>query len=261
MKITSIKNYFNTLFMFLLLANTFGQNMEENLNLLLIREDKVSPAMADEYEMSLADLKNYLVENQVQGFNYFTHIQDNFEFVHIVPLNNLDELSEGTREALIKKVNKPELSLILDYFDLSLDSYRHYVVQYKPELSYVPSSMQWDEGNTYRKWHYYHFYPGSEEEVEEILAAYKHLYKTKNVKMGFRVFAGQIGLERPAYILTTWAKSPLDYHENLEKVSEMLGDNGALLWTKLMELVKEAKITEGWYLPQYSYAPEMKMAE
>ena len=63
MKITSIKNYFNTLFMFLLLANTFGQNMEENLNLLLIREDKVSPAMADEYEMSLADLKNYLVEN------------------------------------------------------------------------------------------------------------------------------------------------------------------------------------------------------
>jgi hypothetical protein len=28
-----------------------------------------------------------------------------------------------------------------------------------------------------------------------------------------------------------------------------------------MELVKEAKITEGWYLPQYSYAPNMKMAE
>ncbi|MGB5663442.1 hypothetical protein, partial [Eudoraea sp.] len=106
-----------------------------------------------------------------------------------------------------------------------------------------------------------HFYPGSEEEVEEILAAYKHLYKTKNVDMGFRVFAGQIGLERPMYILTTWAKSPLDYHQNLEKTSEMLGDSGALLWTKLMELVKEAKITEGWYLPQYSYAPNMKMAE
>lgn len=261
MKITSIKNYFNTLFMFLLMANAFGQNMEENLNLLLIREDKVSPAMADEYEMSLADLKNYLTDNQVTGFNYFTHIQDNFEFVHIVPLNNLEELSEGTREALIKRVNKPELKLIMDYFDLSLDSYRHYVVQYKPELSYVPSTQQWDEGNTYRKWHYYHFYPGSEEEVEEILAAYKHLYRTKNVEMGFRVFAGQIGLERPSYILTTWAKSPLDYHQNLEKTSEMLGDSGALLWSKLMELVKEAKITEGWYLPQYSFAPQLKMAE
>ena len=261
MKITSIKNYFNTLFMFLLMANAFGQNMEENLNLLLIREDKVSPAMADEYEMSLADLKNYLTDNQVKGFNYFTHIQDNFEFLHIVPLNNLEELSEGTREALIKRVNKPELKLIMDYFDLSLDSYRHYVVQYKPELSYVPSTQQWDEGNTYRKWHYYHFYPGSEEEVEEILATYKHLYRTKNVEMGFRVFAGQIGLERPSYILTTWAKSPLDYHQNLEKTSEMLGDSGALLWSKLMELVKEAKITEGWYLPQYSFAPQLKMAE
>uniref|UniRef100_UPI002625E30D hypothetical protein n=1 Tax=uncultured Eudoraea sp. TaxID=1035614 RepID=UPI002625E30D len=101
MKITSIKIYFNTLFMFLLMVNAFGQNMEENMNLLLIREDKVSPALADEYEMSLADLKNYLAENQVQDFNYFTHIQDNFEFIHVVPLNSLDELSEGTREALI----------------------------------------------------------------------------------------------------------------------------------------------------------------
>jgi hypothetical protein len=173
MKITSIKTSFSALFMFVLMAHAFGQDMGENTNLLLIREDKVAPAMAEEYEMSLADLKNYLTENQVQGFNYFTHIQDNFEFTHVVPLKNLDGLNEGTREALIKRVNKPELSLIMDYFDLSLESYRHYIVQYKPELSYVPNTLQWDEGNTYRKWHYYHFYPGSEEEVEEILAAYK----------------------------------------------------------------------------------------
>lgn len=261
MKITSIKSSFNALFMLVLMAHSFGQDMGGNMNLLLIREDKVAPAMAEEYEMSLADLKNYLTENQVQGFNYFTHIQDNFMFTHVVPLKTLGDLSAGTREALINRVNKPELSLIMDYFDLSLESYRHYVVQYKPELSYVPNTLQWDEGNTYRKWHYYHFYPGSEEEVEEILAAYKHLYKTKNVEMGFRVFAGQIGLDRPTYILTTWAESPLDYHQNLEKTSEILGESGALLWSKLMELVKEAQITEGWYLPQYSYAPNMKLAE
>ncbi len=261
MKITSLKNHFSTLFLFILMSNAFGQSMDENWNLMLIREDKVSPSMTDEYEMSLADLKNFLTDNQVQDFNYFTHIQDNYEFTHVVPLKSLDELNEGTREALTKKVNKPELNLIMDYFDLSIESYKHYIVQYKPELSYVPSSQQWDEGNTYRKWHYYYFYPGSESKVEELLASYKHLYETKNVEMGFRVFAGFIGIERPVYILTTWNKSPLDYHQDLEKASEMLGDDGALLWSKLMQLVNEAKLVEGWYLPQYSYAPGMKLAE
>jgi len=261
MKINSLKYYFNILFLLLTMAYSYGQNIDENLNLLLVREDKVSPELADDYEMSLADLRDYLTDNQIEGFNYFTHIEDNFEFTHVMPLKNLDELNDGTREALLKKVNEPELNLIMEYFDLSIDSYKHYIVQYKPELSYVPSSQQWDEDNTYRKWHYYNFYPGSEDSVEEILAAYKHLYKTKNVEMGFRVFAGFIGIERPTYILTTWANSPLDYHQDLEKVSEMLGDDGALLWSKLMDMVIEAKITEGWYLPQYSYAPGKKLAE
>jgi len=261
MKINSLKYYFKILFLLLTMAFSYGQNIDQNLNLLLVREDKVSPEMADEYELSLADLRDYLTDNQIEGFNYFTHIEDNFEFTHVMPLKNLDELNDGTREALLKKVNKPELNLIMEYFDLSIDSYTHYIVQYKPDLSYVPSSQQWDEDNTYRKWHYYNFYPGSEDKVEEILAAYKHLYKTKNVEMGFRVFAGFIGIERPIYILTTWSNSPLDYHLELEKVSEMLGDDGALLWSKLMDMVKEAKITEGWYLPQYSYAPGKKLAE
>ena len=71
MKITSFKNYFSTLFMFVFLSNAFGQTMDENLNLLLVREDKVSPSMSVDYEMSLTDLKNFLTENNVQNFNYF----------------------------------------------------------------------------------------------------------------------------------------------------------------------------------------------
>lgn len=261
MQINSLKYYLNILFLLLSMTFAFGQGVDENLNLLLIREDKVSPTLADDYELSLADLKNYLEENQVKGFNYFTHIQDNFEFTHVMPLKNMGELKDGTRASLLKKINKPELEIIMDYFDRSIESYKHYIVQYKPELSYVPNTQQWDENNTYRKWNYYNFYPGSEKKVEELLAAYKYLYETKNAEMGFRVFAGQIGMERPTYILTTWASSPLDYHQDLEKVSQVLGNDGALLWTKLMEMVREANSTEGWYLPQYSFAPGMKLAE
>lgn len=261
MKIASIKYHFNTLFVFLLMSNVFGQSMDENWNLMLVREDKVAPSMSVDYEMSLTDLKNFLTENKVQNFNYFTHIQDDYRFIHIVPIDNLDNLSDGTREALKNKINKPELEVIMDYFDLSVESYYQYVVQYQPKLSNVTTDENWMDNNPYRKWNFYYFFPGDETEVEELLAAYKHLYEKKKVSMGFRVFKGLIGTSKPLYILTTWGESPLDYHESLEKASKQLGEEGAILWTKLMALVRDTKTVEGWYLPQYSYAPGMKLAE
>ena len=261
MKITSFKNYFSTLFMFVFLSNAFGQTMDENLNLLLVREDKVSPSMSVDYEMSLTDLKNFLTENNVQNFNYFTHLQDDYRFTHIVPIDDMDNLRDGTREALKNKINKPELDIILDYFDLSVESYYQYIIQYQPNLSYVTTAENWQENNPYRKWNFYYFFPGNETEVEELLAAYKYLYGKKKVSMGFRIFTGLIGTSKPLYILTTWGESPIDYHENLEKASKLLGEEGAILWTKLMALVRETKTVEGWFLPQYSYAPGMKMAE
>jgi hypothetical protein len=247
----------------ILLAVTLvqAQKIDDTMDLLLIREDKVSPSMSNDYELSLADLHNFLVDNKVIDFNYFTHIQDDYKFTHIVPIDNLDDLHSGTREALQKKINKPELEVIMNYFDLSVDSYLQYIVQYRPKLSYVLENDNWMENSSYRKWNYFYFYPGNETEVEELLAAYKYLYEQKSVEMGFRVFKGLIGTEKPLYILTTWGASPLDYHESLEKASKSLGDEGAVLWTNLMKLVRETKTSEGWYLPQYSYSPDKKLAE
>ena len=134
-------------------------------------------------------------------------------------------------------------------------------MQYRPELSYVPEGDDWGEGSPYRKWSYYHFQPGSEEEVEQVLASWKQMYQAKGIKTGYRVFAGFLGIEQPTYLLTNWAEDPLDYHENLQQVSEQMGEEGAALWAKMMEYVREATTVEGWYLAQYSYAPDMKMAE
>ncbi len=238
-----------------------SQNRIEDYDLFLVREDYVSPSMSKDYEMSLADLKGFLEEKKIKDFNYFTHIQDDYRFLHIVPINKLEDLHYGTREAFESKVNEPELTLIMDYFDLSVNSYKQYIIRYRPELSYVLNGDDWNQDNTYRKWNFYYFYPGNEKEVKALLTAYKDLYKEKNVEMGFRVFTGLIGTEKPLYILTTWGKSPLEYQKSLEEASKELGERGAQLWTNMMQLVRDTRTSEGWYLPQYSYAPERKFAE
>ncbi len=83
----------------------------------------------------------------------------------------------------------------------------------------------------------------------------------KGIKSGFRVFSGFLGIEQPLYILTTWAEDPLDYHEKLQNTVGLLGEEGAVLWEKMLENVNGASAVEGWFLPQYSYAPGLKMAQ
>ena len=198
---------------------TFGQVSDEKWDLMLIREDKVYPSMTDDYEMTLMDIKEYVAEKKVKGINYFTHMQDDYVFARVMPIHQLKDLKDGIHEYVEKKINDPEFTLMMDYLNEAIASYRYYIVQYKKDLSYIPDGDDWAEGSPYRKWSYYYFQPGTEDEVEAVLAAYKQLYEQKGVKMGFRVFKGFLGIEQPVYQLNTWAEDPLDYHENLQEVS------------------------------------------
>ncbi len=247
----------------LLLQGTVAlcQLSDENWDLMLVREDRVYPSMTNEYEMSLMDMKEFLTSKDVKGFNYFTHMQDDYIFAHVTPIEHFKELGNGIHSLVSKKVKDPEFDLILDYLKEAIEYYRYYIVRYRPELSYIPEGDDWGIGSPYRKWSYYYFQPGTEKEVEAVLSAWKSLYKEKGIKSGFRVFSGFLGIEQPLYMLTTWAENPLDYHEKLQKVSGLLGEDGAVLWETMVGFVNEATAVEGWFLPKYSYAPGLKLAQ
>jgi hypothetical protein len=242
-------------------SNAIGQLSDEKWDLMLIREDKVYPSMTDSYEMTLTDLKGFLSSKKVKDFTYFTHMQDDYFFTHMTPINHLKDLTKGIHSFFAKEVNDPELDVILSHLNETIKSYRYYIVQYRPEISYVPEGDNWGENTPYRKWGYYYFHPGSNEDVEGIHSSWKHLYESKGIKTGFRVFSGFIGTEQPLYIISTWAEDPLAYHQNLQETIDLLGEDGALLWSKMMVYLNVADVTEGWFLPQYSYAPGMKLAE
>lgn len=230
----------------------YSQQATDDMNLLVVREDIVVPALSHDYELFLADIKSYLEEKKVKNFKYFTHLQDNYTFRYITPIKNLSEIKDSEYISLSKKLQDPELDLMLQSMNEAILTYKQVVIKYKPELSYVPEGEDWDT-NTYRKWGYYYFFPGSEAEVEQILASWKNLYQAKGAKMGFKVFTSFLGEEKPLYVLTTCGKSPLDYHNNLNELGKILGEDGAVLWLKMMQYVRDTKTVEGWYLPQYSY--------
>ncbi len=241
--------------------NAFCQLSDENWDLMLIREDHVYPSSTMEYEMSLADLKQLLSTKNMKGFNYFVNLRNDYSFTHVIPLNKIEDLKLGIHSIVAKQVNDPLFDLILNDLKETTKSYRHYIVRYLRELSYIPEDNNWNENSQYRRWSYFYCQPGKESEVEKVLSEWKKLYESKGIEMGFRVFSGFIGIEQPLYILTIWAEDPLAYQTNLQEVSTKLGEDGAALMNKMFKYVNSTETIEGWYLPQYSFAPNMKLAE
>lgn len=237
------------------IQTAFAQISDKNLDYLLIREDYVKPSKAVDYETSLVELAQFLTDNKVKHVNYMTHIQDDNIYSHVARLKNMKDINGGLKTFIRGEEKSAKFDLIWNDLNESIESFQYYVVKYEPELSYVPDGQIWLDEAPYRRWNYLHFEPGTEKVAEELLMAWKNLYKNKGVKSGFRVFKGVIGLDQPVILFTTWSKSPLDYQKELDDSIIALDDEGTVLWLAMMDLVRKTETVEGWYLPQYSFLP------
>ncbi len=262
MKIMKSKSILITGSLLLMLSSACveAQETDNQHQFMLVREDKVKPSALTAYENGLYDMKNFLEENKVEDFFYFTHLREDYTFMHITTVDKLSDLNHGMFEYIKQKINKPEFELIWSDVTGTIDSYRYYLIKYHHELSYVPETNDWEIGLPFRKWNYYYFKPGTEKEVAAVLAAWRQLYKDNGIKNGYRVFAGSIGLEQPLFVFGTWAEDPQGLQIDLQENMKLLGERGAALNAKMLEYVERVESYEGWYLPQYSYNTGHKLA-
>jgi hypothetical protein len=238
-----------------------AQTSESEWDMMLVREDKTIPSLVGNYEAGLMDLKEFLIEENIEDFQYFCHMQDDYSFTHVIPINSFEDLESLKLASWVARMENPKADLIYNDINTSIESSRYYLVKYLPALSYVPESENWIKSLPYRKWSFYYFYPGTADDVSALLAAWQGLYMKYDAPSGFRVFEGYLGTEQPLYIFTNWAEDPMDHHEKLNQTMEKLGEESVVLWLALMEYVKEVKTIEGWFLPQYSYTQDQTLAE
>lgn len=248
---------------FILLLNSISMaqvSSESELNKMLVRHDRVIPSLVGEYEAALIELKTFLAANNETEFQYFSHLQDDYTFTHVFPVNSCEDVEYMNFASWVERMNHPELELIYEIINSCIESTKYSMLQYMPGLSYVPESENWIEGLPYRKWNFYYFYPGTENEVYEILSAWQTLYMNNDIPTGFRVFEGFMGTEQPLFIFTNWAEDPMDHMGKLYENMELLGEDGTILWNLTMQYVRKVETIEGWFLPQFSYIIDKEFA-
>jgi hypothetical protein len=239
------------------IGNVYSQPVSNNEHLLLIREDVVRPSMAETYELGLLDLAAFLEKNSEKKVNYLTHIQDNFHYTHISAISDLNDIDKVSLDKYVSgEEASEEFAFFWEIMNETLESRHTYVVRYDEENSYVPDGESWLEGMPYRKWNYYYFSPGTEEEVDKILAAWKYLYEKNDIESGYRIYRGVLGIEQPVVLFTSWAENPLAHHENLEANMQLLGEEGSALLLGMLENAARVETIEGYFVPEFSYQPE-----
>lgn len=258
---SNLKVFMTSLMLIMANSHVFAQSSESDWNMMLVREDKVIPSQVGNYEAALMDLKEFLKEENVDDFQYFCHMQDDYHFTHVIPVNSCEDVDYMKLASWVERMSNPEADLIYSDINGSIESSRYYMLQYNPFLSYVPESENWIEGLPFRKWSFYSFYPGTEDDVRELLSAWQNLYLKQNVASGFRVFEGYLGTEQPLFVFTNWAEDPQDHQEKLYQTMETLGDESIILFQALMQYVRKVETVEGWFLPQYSYTLNQNLME
>lgn len=239
---------------------TLAQAEEQKAQLGLLIEIKVKPTKVNEHvkiieEMVAKDTKFNL------GYAYSTSYDNNFHTYFALPLDNYGDW-ENYLAAWNKVAEKMGLEKHQDLYKRFADTFEFYkwaFYYYRPELSINPENPRLKPGEgKFNFWDIMYVKPGKESEAEAIFKELVALGKSKNTSEQIRIYAGDIGTEQPVYMGVLSAKDSVDFFTHNRKMWEAVGEEGSLLFQKLMTLLRKRESRQVWHSPEHSYIPKEK---
>ena len=244
----------------LCVLTTLAQGEEQKAQLGLLIEVKVKPTKVNEHgkiikEMVAKDTKFNL------GYAYYTYYDNHFHTYFVLPLKNYGDW-DNYLAAWDKVAEKMGLEKHQDLYKRFADTYEYYkwaFYYYRPELSYNPENPRLKPGEgKFSLWDIGYIKPGKESEFEAISKEFVALAKSKNISEQWRMLTGDIGTEQPVYMWVGYAKDSADFFSNNRKMWEALGEEGSVLYQKLMPLLRKRESRRVWHSQEHSYIPKEK---
>ena len=238
-------------FFVFLFGNLFSQQESDKSQLFLIHEDKVLPYMAEKYEDALKSFKKVITESNVD-MNYGVSQTEYFTYSSIMKVDDFDGLSKHfamTKEA-INKIGAEKFSSVMKQFDGCYDSHKSYLLRLRNDLSYKAKyGLDEKEDLNFRHFDFFHFIPGKEEEMINLLKDMKEMNEKNNIEEGYRIYQGDIGTDSPMILLVKPFKDRVDWVTKSEEISKKLGDELKDLRKKMISIMQKFEHKNGMIRP------------
>lgn len=220
-----------------------------------VHQDNVKPSMLMEYEKIAKEFNAASVEHNLQA-TWFTAVSSDLKYFYITPIENFAELDKRPFADMAKAMGD-KFGDMFDRFDKCYDSHGTYIVLKDDELSYTPEgdSDASEEGN-YRKWFYMYYTPENGDKIREGMKAVKEMFKSKNSKLGYRVYRNGFGQMESYYLVSVSAKDEVDAAQRSKANEEVLGPDRWEVFSKVMNYTSRMEEYNGEMRPDLSYSPK-----
>jgi hypothetical protein len=212
-------------------------------------EDHVKPSMTTAYFNFLKKTKEIYEKNQV-NLTYSTFMQDDNTFYFFTPMQPMDiaGVYKGYSEASAK-VGTDAIAKLWAEKGKYIDSHNEFVTALLPQFTYLAPA----EGENFRHTMFWFPMDGMESEVDQIAKEWIELHQSKKSPDGYQSFKTVLGGE-PGYVIVRWGKDEMDFYSKNKKGNELLGEEGAKLWSRTLAITKKVYRRNSWHLPDLSYS-------
>jgi len=234
------------------------QAEEQKAQLYMVMEEVVKPSEVGEYEEAVKEFFALCAKHNFP-YSFYASSTVDFHYYFLMPVENfaaIDDFKNAAGE-YIKKLGAEQYLSLAKRITGAWQYVQHTMYYQMPELSYTPENprLKPEERNFYNLAFLYIQF-GKEKEFEKILKEWVDLYKAKNIADGYNLWVGDIGVEKPIYVVISAGKSPADYFSQSEKNDKLLREEAKALLKKTLALVRKYEFKIGWSRPDLSYMPQ-----
>ena len=238
-----------------IIGSTFAFAQEENNGQLwFCAEATVHPEMQSQFIDLQVDFQSKFKEN---GFPYsiYTWTDGRFGYYFFYPVDSYNDKS-GIYDALrtvIPVWGEDNFNKMWE----TVQSHRTYFLQAPSELSYIPDQPRLDVMDMpYAYWDILYVKPEKEMEFVALIKKLRVIQQDQKFDDPVQMLIGDIGYEGSVYIGALKGKDGVDFRLQNQKMWELMGDEGAAIFQKMMSMLRKRESKQFWYMENLTFLPE-----
>ena len=223
----------------------------------LIRQEFVRPAQMPDYETETRRWIAALGQTEVaHDVEWVTVYGPEMGYSYIVPIEGLAGI-DGVRATI--STSRSDAAARWSATDVPgptpIDHVEAYVVELRPDISYLPRTVELDLTLPFRKYHFYHTIPGLEGKFEEIASQLVALYGEYGIEHGYRFYEHILGSDLPVFLMVERAESEADYATRAANIRAAVGGAADALVGQFLRFTRSVEVMEGMTRGDLSYPP------